>query len=248
MKQFLRFLIIVTLSAAFLSPSGSSIASNLPSVKPISTSECELSSGSPASPSFDFTVLAGPSREAGSTAASTLPNDSWFNGSAGYARAVELQRELKVPLVVYFYADWCPYCRTLDNQYLPSAPVQEYLRGVVKVRINPEHGRPERALADRYSIKGYPSFFVIPYPGTRSPVSVSPFRRVGTLTPTQFANACRSVAPVSRRMSAGRTAGNSGQPSEVVTRQTTTKGGSQLTTVVPSTPASNRVRSRSGKP
>src|SRR5688500_10512268 len=78
-----------------------------------------------------------------SSAAPTLPNASWegwLNGAAGYARAVELQQQLNVPLVVYFYADWCPYCRTLDSQYLPSAPVQDYLRGVVKVRINPEQG------------------------------------------------------------------------------------------------------------
>ena len=197
-------------------------------------------------------ALTGPSPAARSTATSSLPNDNWFNGSAGYARAVELQRELKVPIVVYFYADWCGYCRTLDSQYLPSAPVQEYLRGVVKVRINPEHGRPERALADRYGIKGYPSFFVIPYPGTRSPVSVSPFRRVGTLTPTQFANACRSVAPISRKISAARSSEANGElrdrASETVTKQTTTFGGTQIVTVVPATSVWTRRRSRTGQP
>ena len=251
MKQFLRSL-IVTLLAAFLSPFGSSMASNMRSGKHTSTSGCELSFGSPTSLSFGFTGLGGSSHAARSTAASTLPNDRWFNGSAGYGRAVELQRELKVPIVVYFYADWCGYCRTLDSQYLPSAPVQEYLRGVVKVRINPEHGRPERALADRYGIKGYPSFFVIPYPGTRSPVSVSPFRRVGTLTPTQFANACRSVAPVSRKMSAARNSGANGElrdrASETVTKQTTTFGGTQIVTVVPATPVWTRRRSRTRQP
>jgi thiol-disulfide isomerase/thioredoxin len=63
--------------------------------------------------------------------------------------------------VVYFYADWCPYCHTLDGQYLPSAPVQEYLRHVVKVRINPEHGPPERELGNRYGVTGYPTFLVM---------------------------------------------------------------------------------------
>src|SRR3954471_15500698 len=58
--------------------------------------------------------------------------DRWLNGASGYARAIELQRELNVPLIVYFYADWCPYCQRLDSEYLPSAPVQQYLRGVVK--------------------------------------------------------------------------------------------------------------------
>jgi hypothetical protein len=40
--------------------------------------------------------------------ATTPPEDRWLYGSSGYARALELQREMKVPLVVYFYTDWCP--------------------------------------------------------------------------------------------------------------------------------------------
>ena len=94
-----------------------------------------------------------------SLATSTTPNiigEGWLYGAAGYARAVELQRQLNVPLVVYFYTDWCPYCRSLDNQYLPATPVQDYLQGVVKVRINPEHGVTERALAKRFNVSAYP--------------------------------------------------------------------------------------------
>ncbi len=185
-----------------------------------------------------------------SSAAPTLPNERWLNGSAGYARAVELQQQLNVPLVVYFYTDWCPYCRTLDSQYLPAAPVQDYLQGVVKVRINPEHGPAERALAKRYGVNGYPSFFVMRNPAAR-PVSVQPFRRVTNLTPTQFANACRAIAPVSRNVSAVRSSGTSGKfrerPGELVTKQTTTKGGAQIVRVMPAAPASRKAGGSSRK-
>jgi thiol-disulfide isomerase/thioredoxin len=174
-----------------------------------------------------------------SSAAPTLPKASWegwLHGAAGYARAVELQQQLNVPLVVYFYADRCPYCRTLDSQYLPSAPVQDYLRSVVKVRINPEQGVAERALAKRYGVTGYPSFFVMRNPAAR-PVKVSPFRRVSNLTPTQLANAYRAVAPVSQKLAAVRSSGHSGKfrerPGELVTTKMTTKGGAQILTVVP---------------
>jgi thiol:disulfide interchange protein len=179
-----------------------------------------------------------------STAVPTVPNPSlerWLNGAAGYARAVELQKELNVPIVVYFYTDWCGYCQNLDNLYLPSAPVQEYLRGVVKVRINPEHGRAEAALAKRYGVSGYPAFFVMRQPEVR-PVNVSPFRRSGYLTPAAFADACRAVAPGSQKVAAGRGSGASGkfrERPEVKTKVTTTKGGTTVT-VVPPAPASRK--------
>jgi thiol-disulfide isomerase/thioredoxin len=176
-----------------------------------------------------------------SSAATTPSNEGWLYGAAGYARAVELQQQLNIPLVVYFYADWCPYCRTLDSQYLPSAPVQDYLGRVVKVRIHPEQGVAERALAKRYGVSGYPSFFVISHSAAR-PINVSPFRRDGNnLTPTQFANACRSIAPVSRKAIAVKSSGTSGKfrlrPSELVTKNTTTAGGSKIVTVVPAAAA-----------
>ncbi len=174
----------------------------------------------------------------------SVPVDRWLYGAAGYARAVELQRELNVPLVVYFYTDWCSYCRTLDSQYLPSAPVQDYLRGVVKVRINPEQGLAERALAQRYGVNGYPSFFIIRQSAWQ-PVGVSPFRKAGNMTTTQFANACRAIAPVSRKLSGVRSSANhklDKQQAEVITNKTTTNGGTQIITVVPL--ASTRAKGR----
>jgi thiol-disulfide isomerase/thioredoxin len=144
-------------------------------------------------------VCNSPTQSSPSSAAPSDLDDRWLNGAAGYARAVELQRELNVPLVVYFYADWCPYCHTLNGQYLPSAPVQDYLRRVVKVRINPEFGRPERELAIRYGVTGYPTFLVM-RTASAPPMNIQPFRKSGAnLTPAQFANACRQAAPVSRK-------------------------------------------------
>lgn len=237
MKKLARFVLIVTLSAGFLTASRSSIASARPFVT--------ISSLSVA-----FTDPAGNSLAAPSSAATTPPSanwEGWLYGASGYARAVEMQKELHVPLVVYFYTDWCPYCRTLDSQYLPSAPVQDYLRGVVKVRINAEQGFAERALAKRYGVSGYPSFFIMRHSATR-PVTVSPFRRVGQLTPTQFAKACRVIAPVSRKAAAVRSPGTSGKFSErresLVTNERTTSGGSRIVTVVPAAPASRKAVGR----
>ena len=119
----------------------------------------------------------------------------WLEGASGYDRALKLQKELKVPLIVYFYTDWCPYCRDLETEYFPHPAVEEYLRGVVKVRVNPEDGPAERAIGDKYDVTSYPRFYVIPNPSS-VPRNVQPFRQRGALTPEQFALVCRQVAPV----------------------------------------------------
>jgi len=123
--------------------------------------------------------------------------DAWLHDASGYARALKLHQELKVPLVVYFYTDWCPYCHDLDNEYLPNPAVDAYLRNVVKVRINPEHGPAERAIANGFGVAGYPRFYVIR--NLSSPLrNLQPFRKGGkSLTPEQFAKACQEAAPVS---------------------------------------------------
>lgn len=130
-------------------------------------------------------------------AANPSLDDQWLHNASGYKRALELQRELKVPLIVYFYTDWCPFCHQLDRDYLPNAAVDAYLRGVVKVRINPEDGPDERAIADRYDVQGYPRFYVIRN-SSSAPRNLQPFRRGGvSLTPEQFASVLQQAAPSS---------------------------------------------------
>ena len=52
----------------------------------------------------------------------------WLHGATGFARAIELQRELNVSLVLYFYTDRCSDCRTLEEQYLTNPSVHRALQ------------------------------------------------------------------------------------------------------------------------
>jgi thiol-disulfide isomerase/thioredoxin len=151
------------------------------------------------------------------TAASV--DEQWLEDASGYRRAVELQRELKAPLIVYFYTDWCPYCHRLATDYFPNPAVDAYLRTVVKVRINPEHGPAEREIADRYDVQGYPRFYVIRTPSS-APRNLQPFRGAATLTPDEFAQVCQQFAPSNMRAGSG---------SSQMTVNATTRPGSTTT-------------------
>ncbi|HVT58655.1 MAG TPA: thioredoxin family protein [Thermoanaerobaculia bacterium] len=94
---------------------------------------------------------------------------SWYEGAQGYREAMAEAEENHKPIAVYFRTDWCPYCRRMDEQLLRTAQVTEYLRFVVKVRVNPESGPVEKALAGHYGVSGYPSFFIQATPGFRAP-------------------------------------------------------------------------------
>jgi thiol:disulfide interchange protein len=104
-------------------------------------------------------------------------------------------------MVVYFYTDWCSYCRTLDEQYLSAPSVRRVLERTVAVRINPESGPAERQIAARYGVDGYPTFLVINNESAQ-PRELQPFRKGGNhLTPQQFAQDCDDavrMVPVSR--------------------------------------------------
>ena len=126
MRKFASFAILVVLSLTYSAQS--------------QTSTHRVRMGEQLSIPSAYPALTPFNHESTLSPAATVPNprlERWLYGAAGYTRAIELQRELNVPLVVYFYTDWCPYCRALDIDYLPTTPVKDYLRGVVKVRINP---------------------------------------------------------------------------------------------------------------
>jgi hypothetical protein len=162
----------------------------------------------------------------------TVPS-GWLNGAASFDRAMQLQKDLKVPLVVYFYVDWCPYCHALEQEYFPSAPVREYLSSVIKIKINPELSRADHELGRAFGIGGYPSFFVIG-PGS-FPVHVSPFRRDGrNLTPAEFAQRCRDVTTP-------RSAQNFAQPPASATAQPQAVAQPQASAVAPAAVAAPQV-------
>jgi thiol-disulfide isomerase/thioredoxin len=127
----------------------------------------------------------------GSAASAQYPR--WLHGATGFARAVELQRELNISLVLYFYKDRCSDCRTLEEQYLTDQFVHRALQRSIAVRINPDYGVEEHRIAERYGVVSYPAFLILDNESAPAR-NVQPFRRDGNhLTPEQFARACEKL-------------------------------------------------------
>ena len=105
-------------------------------------------------------LIAGGGSAASESAAGFDP-EVWLQGADGLFGAIEtLQKDDPAPMVVYFYTDWCGYCRQFERELLGTAPVKRYFQDVLAVRINPEKGPREREIADYYGVSGYPAFFV----------------------------------------------------------------------------------------
>jgi thiol:disulfide interchange protein len=131
------------------------------------------------------------------TAKETTPVlGNWLNGADGYNQALQEYKSSGRPMIVYFYTDWCGYCKLFNRDYLASKEVEQYLKSLVKVRINPEKGPSEKALSEKYGAMGYPSFFIVSANSSK-PQRVHPFlRRNGqpfTMSTAQFIQACKEA-------------------------------------------------------
>lgn len=136
----------------------------------------------------------GPATESGRSGVAVTT--SWFSGADGYAQAVQEQEQTGAPMAVYFYTDWCPYCKRLEQNILSTNEVEGYLGNAIKVKINPEDGSEEENIGQRFGVTGYPSFFVVN--SSSRTTKISPYKRQNggwvPMEPADFIAACRQAA------------------------------------------------------
>jgi thioredoxin:protein disulfide reductase len=62
-------------------------------------------------------------------------------------------------VMVDFYAEWCVWCKRLDQTTYTDGDVQTALQGVVPVKLDGE--RQGREAAARYGVRGYPTILFL---------------------------------------------------------------------------------------
>ena len=84
-------------------------------------------------------------------------------------------------------------CRRFTGEVLPSPEMRELGQRVVKVKVDAEGGEQDRALAQRLSVRSFPTQLVIASPG-RPPARVDQWS-----SPRAFAESCQRLLPNSAR-------------------------------------------------
>ncbi|MBF0117321.1 MAG: thioredoxin fold domain-containing protein [Desulfobacterales bacterium] len=75
----------------------------------------------------------------------------WYS----YQEGVDMAKKEGKMVYIYFYTDWCPYCKIMEKNTLKNEGVIEYLaKSFISVRINTDK---ERDIPMRYGVRGLPS-------------------------------------------------------------------------------------------
>ncbi len=99
---------------------------------------------------------------------------AWHLGASGYEGA-ELERQAaRASMVIYFQRRKCDACRRFEHEVLAAPEVRAFLSAVVKVRVDPDDGAPERKLAERFGVGGVPAVAVVSTHGPPRPGAFVP--------------------------------------------------------------------------
>ncbi len=110
----------------------------------------------------------------------------WYYGASGYERALDEQKTSSRPILLYFHTDWCGWCKKLENDVFATSTFGNRYGSILKVKVNPDEGREERKLADRYRVQGYPTVFVIAGGEPREPI-------VGYAPPDEYLSSLKNA-------------------------------------------------------
>ncbi len=123
--------------------------------------------------------------------AAAVTTNVWYTSPADYESVQQAAKEQDKSFILFFYVDWCGYCKRLKKDFLEKPQVEQVLSRYFRVKINPETGEKENALATKYGVHGFPNFLVVRPNG--STVRIHPFKQGGVWTVEEFISKLEEV-------------------------------------------------------
>jgi thiol-disulfide isomerase/thioredoxin len=87
-------------------------------------------------------------------------SDKWYYGHVGYKRALRLFNKYDAPIFIYFQADWCKFCRKLEEGLIDTKKGKLALKKAIKVKISPEDSKRDDDFFRSLGGKGYPTLYL----------------------------------------------------------------------------------------
>ena len=95
-----------------------------------------------------------------------------------FDEAVKKAKAAKKPIMIDFWADWCPWCHRLDQTTYVDPVVVKLSEAFIPVKVDTESGRKNQEIALRYNVATLPTITFIT-PGGRQILSLKGFQGPG---------------------------------------------------------------------
>ncbi|MCI5137689.1 MAG: hypothetical protein D3922_04565, partial [Candidatus Electrothrix sp. AR1] len=116
--------------------------------------------------------------------AEAVTTDKWYTRASSFEKIEKAAKKKNKPYIFFVYTEWCGFCKKMNEKYLTNAEIQQILSKYYRIKINPDKGEKEKALASEKGVSGYPDFRIV-HPDGRS-IKLHPFRSGGSLKVKAF--------------------------------------------------------------
>ncbi|NLV68422.1 MAG: thioredoxin family protein [Spirochaetes bacterium] len=74
----------------------------------------------------------------------------------GYGEALEIAKKQGKPMFIFFYTDWCIYCKKMDQEVFSDRDVIAYMNSnYINVRVNPENEKGRMMIMGKETSAAY---------------------------------------------------------------------------------------------
>jgi thiol:disulfide interchange protein len=116
--------------------------------------------------------------------AEAVTTGKWYTKASSFEKIEKAAQKKNKPYIFFVYTDWCGYCKKMNKKYFSNAKIKQILAKYYRIKINPDKGEEEKALASEKGVNGYPDFRIV-HPDGRT-IKIHPFRDGGSLKVKAF--------------------------------------------------------------